>query len=296
MDDPKLMRLLVAIVDAGSLSAVARLWGVAPSTVSHGLRQLEERLGTQLVVRSTRQLSLTPEGRDFAERSRQILADIDEAMAGVRDGGPVTGHLRITATNDLGRQRIAPLIDAFMRRHKGLSVQLYLSDSLVDLVENGYDLAFRTGPLADSDLRARLLLRARKCICAAPSYWEAHGRPEHPRDLAGHNCMIFALPGETQTNWPFTENGQRFRVRVSGDRSANDGQALRAWAIAGAGVVMKSHTDIADDIKAGRLETVLESYAQEASNLYAVTPPRVHTPRRLQLLLDFLSAELSGAD
>lgn len=294
MDDPKLMRLFTAVADQGSLSAVARDWGVAPSTVTHGLKQLEDRLGAQLVMRTTRRLSLTPEGEWFLAKCRRVLADLDEAMTGLSKDGPLTGDIRITATNDFGRQRIAPLIDAFMAVHPGLRIQLLLSDTIVDLVEAGVDLGIRTGPLTDSDLKAQLLLRGNRRICAAPAYWDRHGKPGHPRQLTEHNCLVFATPGVIQTFWSFREDGTRFRVRVKGDRTVNDGQAVRNWAIAGAGVAIKSDFDIADDLKSGRLETALECYTDEATNLYAVFPARAHESRRVRALLDFLAEGLGG--
>ncbi|TPW27875.1 LysR family transcriptional regulator [Martelella alba] len=294
MDDPSLMRLFVAIAERGSLSAVSRAWGVAPSTVTLGLKQLEERIGTQLINRTTRSMALTPEGERFLQECRRVLTDLDTLMGSFSEDGPLSGTIRMTATMDLGRQRIAPLIETFMRRHPDVNVQLYLSDSVVDLVDAGLDLGLRTGPLQSSDLRARLIVRGHKCVCAAPAYWARHGKPALPEDLAGHNCMVFATPGETQTSWQFGNKGKRFRVRIHGDRTANDGQVLKDWAIAGAGVVLKSTFDIALDLAAGRLEAALEPFTTEATNLYAVFPPRQRQPRWLEAFLDHLSEGLSA--
>ncbi|MEG6509511.1 LysR family transcriptional regulator [Methyloligella sp. 2.7D] len=296
MDDPKLMRLFMAIADRGSLSGVARAWGMAPSTVTHGLKQLEDRLGTQLVLRTTRQLSLTPEGERFLGDCRRILADLDEVMTGFSEQGPLAGEIRITATNDLGRLRIAPLIDRFMEAHPDLRIQLFLSDTVVDLVDAGFDVGIRTGPLRDSDLKARLLLRGSKRVCAAPGYWRRRGKPSHPRELTSHNCLVLSSPGDSQAFWSFRDGANRFRVRVAGDRTVNDGQAVKDWAIAGAGVAMKSVFDVADDIAAGRLETALESYTAEPTNLYAVFPPRGRESRRVRALLDYLGEQLASTE
>ncbi|ANT60993.1 LysR family transcriptional regulator [Salipiger sp. CCB-MM3] len=294
MDTLRQMRLFMAIAEAGNLSAVARAWGVAPSTVTHGLKQLEDMFGTQLMLRTTRQLSLTPEGERFLGECRRILSDVDDVMTGFSDKGPLSGEIRLTATNDFGRQRVAPLVDRFMRLHPGLTIQMLLSDQVVDLVEGGFDIGIRTGPLQDSDLRARLLLRGRKCVCAAPEYWRRHGKPSHPRELAQHNCLVLGGPTGLQAYWGFRENGSRFRVRIMGNRQVNDGQTLREWAVAGAGVVNKSSFDIADDLAAGRLETALEEFTDEATNLYAVSPQRGNGARRVQELLDFLGRELAA--
>ena len=293
MDAIRAMRLFGAIAASGNLSSVARDWGVSPSTVTYGLKALEEQLGAQLVVRTTRKLSLTPEGKRFLERSQRILADVDEVMSGFAEAGPLTGNIRMTTTNDLGRQRIAPLVDAFMRRHPGLTVEMFFADTLVDLVEGGFDLAIRTGPLQDSEMKARLLLRGEKSVCASPEYWRRHGKPEHPRELAAHTCLLLAAPGMRHDFWLFREGGDRFRVRVSGDRQVNDGEALRQRAIAGAGVVQKSSFDIAEDLVQGRLETALEAFTAEPTNLYAVTPPRDYESRRVRGFIDFLTTELA---
>ncbi|ARE42290.1 Transcriptional regulator, LysR family (plasmid) [Rhodovulum sp. P5] len=292
MDAFKTMRLFVAIADGGTLSSVARDWGVAPSTVTYGLQQLEEELGAQLVVRTTRKLSLTEEGQKFLQECRRILSDVDEVMTGLADQGALSGNIRITSTNDLGRQRIAPLVDAFMRDHPRLTVELFLGDRIVDLVAGGFDLAIRTGPLGDSDLKARLLLRGHKNVCAAPGYWDRHGKPEHPGDLARHNCLLLGEPGERHASWVFRKGDERLRVRVSGDRQVNDGEALRQWAIAGAGVVQKSSFDIAEDIRQGRLATALEDFTTEPTNLYAVSPPRQYDSRRVRAFTDFLARNL----
>lgn len=293
MDDPQLLRLFIAIAEQGNLSAVARIKGVAPSTVTLGLKTLEQRLGVQLVARTTRHLSLTPEGVQFLHDSKRVLSDLDEVMSGFAEHGPLSGDIRITATNDLGRERIAPLITRFMASHPEIRLQLYLSDALVDLVDAGFDIGIRTGPLPDSSMLARLLLRGKKAVCASPAYWRKNGKPSHPRDLSDHNCIILSDHGADQTMWGFSSADQRFRVRVSGDRSVNDGQTARHWAIEGAGIVMKSSFDVQADIEAGRLETALEDFTTESTNLYAVYPPAARQSRRIKSVLDFISDGLN---
>lgn len=292
MDQFNLLRLYVAVADSGSLSAVARAQALSPSTVTLSLQRLEERVGARLVTRTTRRLSLTPEGERFLLDCRRILADLDEAMGAVADRGPLRGDIRVTATNDLGRNTLAPLIHDFMEANPGVQVTLMLSDGVIDLVEDSYDLALRMGQLPDSGLTARLLMRGSRRICAAPSYWRRHGKPGHPRDLAGHNCMVLARPGAPQSSWQFQENGRVFGIRVHGDRTANDGGTLRHWAIAGAGVVLKSDLDITGDLAAGRLETVLDGFRLDDVNLYAVHPAGRRPSRRVAALINFLASRL----
>lgn len=289
MDVVETLRIFVLIAETRSLSGVARARGVSPSTVTLSLQKLEDRARAALVNRTTRRLSLTPEGERLLENARRILADIDQALDTLGEDGAVAGDIRITSTNDLGRSRIAPLVDSFMALHPHVRIHLILTDSVIDLVQEGYDLGIRTGPLQDSRLRARLLMRGGRRICAAPDYWRRTGRPGHPRDLSGHNCMVLARPGAPQNNWRFIEDGREFSVKVDGDRSANDGEALRRWAIIGNGVVLKADWDIVEDRTTGRLESVLDDFMLDDINLYAVYPAGHVTPRRIDAFLDHLS-------
>lgn len=293
MDLFESLRIFVSIAEQGSLSAVARARGLSPSTVTLGLQKLEERVQAGLVTRTTRRLSLTPEGERFLEDARRILAELDRAMEALAEGGPLSGEIRITSTNDFGRSRLTPLIDSFITQHPAVQVRLMLTDAVVDLVDEGFDLGVRTGPLQDSRLMARLLMRGARRICASPDYWRSMGRPEHPRDLAVHNCMVLARTKAPQSAWRFHENGREFTVKVGGDRSANDGEVLRGWAVAGAGVVLKADWDITEDMTSGRLESVLDSYVSDDVNLYAVYAGGRPLAHRVTAFLDHLSRSLA---
>lgn len=295
MDQFDLLRLYVDIAEQGSLAAVARVRGLSPSTVTLGLQTLEARVGVSLVRRSTRRLAFTPEGERFLTDCRRILDDLAEALENLSDKGELQGVIRITATNDFGRNRLAPLIDAFMRSHPGIAIELMLTDAVKDLLEDRYDLAIRMGQLADSQLTARLLMRGRRYVCASPDYWAQYGRPDHPRELMQHNCMVLARPGAPQANWVFREKNHEFTVKVSGDRLANDGGTLRNWAVAGAGVVLKSSCDVEDDIAAGRLEAVLDAFSMTETNVYAVYPHGRRPARRVTALIDYLGTHLASA-
>src|SRR6478752_861363 len=187
MDTLEALRLYVTIAETGSFSAAARQASVSTSTVTVALQQLEEQARVSLITRSTRRLSFTFEGRRFLADARKLLADWDASIAGVQDG-PLRGPIRMTATQHFGRTEVAPLIDRFLGLHPAVQIALHLSDGVVDLVEQDIDLALRNGPLADSALKARLMLRGRRVVCAAPSYWANHAAPNHPDDLAAHNA------------------------------------------------------------------------------------------------------------
>ena len=292
MDQFTLLRVFVAIADNGSLAAAARALSLSPPVVTVALQRLEEVARAPLVIRTTRRLSLTPEGERFLADARRILADLQGALDAVADRGTLRGDIRITATNDFGRNTLAPLIDGFMRDNSEVRVALMLSDSVIDLAEGGYDLALRMGPPGADDDSHRLLVRGARKVCAAPGYWQRNGMPKHPRDLAAHNCMVLARPDAPQSSWPFREKTRLFSVHVSGDRTANEGATLRAWAIAGAGVALKSSIDIRDDLATGRLVPVLEDFEPDENNLYAVFAPGRRAPRRVRALVDYLAARL----
>lgn len=287
------LRDFIVIADHGSMAAAAKMRGVSPSAVTASLQRLESYIGARLILRSTRGLSVTPEGERFLEQCRRIVGDLDEAIDQVADAGRLRGTIRLTSINDFGRSRLSPLIEGFQARHPEVKFELSLNDEVVNLIETGYDLALRTGPLMDSSLKARLILQAGRSVCASPAYWAHHGKPERPEELAQHNCLVLSRLGNPQRIWRFQCEAKELAVQVSGKRTANDGGLLRQWAIAGAGVILKSHYDIADDLLAGRLETALEAFKQEDVNLYAVHAAGRQPPRRVTAFVDYLVTRLS---
>ncbi|WP_407527926.1 LysR family transcriptional regulator [Methylobacterium oryzisoli] len=288
MDRIDALRYLIDVAEIGSFSGVARRRSVATSTVALAVGQLEQEFATRLMTRSTRRLAFTHEGQTLLADARRIVSDWDTAMCGLREDGPLTGPIRVTATNDFGRHHLRPWLDAFQDRHPGVSITLLMSDDTVDLLQERIDVALRSGPLPDSGLRARLLIRGARLVCASPAYWQRAGIPRHPGDLADHNCIILARPGAPLSPWPFRKNGKTFSVKVSGDRAASDGDIVRDWALEGRGVAIKNHWDIREDLEAGRLRTVLDDYVAGQVDLYIVQaggPPS----RRVTALVEYLS-------
>ncbi|WP_348674719.1 LysR family transcriptional regulator [uncultured Abyssibacter sp.] len=286
------IRIYIDIVDHGSLAGAARARDLAPPAVTASLQRLEDHLGATLILRSTRRLSLTAEGERFLDECRRIVGDLDEAIEQVADAGLLRGAIRLTSINDFGRSRLSGLIDGFQARHPEVSFELALGDDVRDLIDEGYDLALRTGPLTDSRLKARLIQRGGRSICASPAYWSRHGRPDRPEELVEHNCLVLSRMGHPQSTWRFVDGARELAVQVSGNRTANDGGLLRQWAVAGAGVVMKSDYDIAADVAAGRLETVLDGFRQTEINLYAVHAVGRRPSRRVLAFIDYLAENL----
>jgi DNA-binding transcriptional LysR family regulator len=282
------LKIFVDIADHGSLAAVARSRSLTPSAVTATLQRLEEHLGAKLILRSTRTLSLTPEGARFYQQCRKLIKELEEAIDQLTESGPLKGDIRLTSVNDFGRSHLPSLIDRFLQLHPQVHFDLSLSDEVVDLISEGFDLALRTGPLPDSGLLARKIIHGGRSICAAPSYWHEHSKPQHPNDLMHHNCLVLSRMGSPQNEWHFLENNQPLTVHVRGNRSGNDGGLLRQWAISGVGVILKSDINIKEDLEAGRLETALDEFKQKQVNLYVVHASGHHLSRRVRAFIEYL--------
>ncbi|MFJ1298504.1 LysR family transcriptional regulator [Pseudomonadota bacterium AL_CKDN230030165-1A_HGKHYDSX7] len=293
MDRIDALRLFIDVAEAGSFSGVARARNIATSTVTLAVGQLEQELDVRLMTRSTRRLALTHEGETLLTDARRIVSEWDAALSGLRQDSVLSGPIRITATNDFGRAQLRALLDAFQSRHPDVTITLLLNDSTVDLIDERIDLALRYGPLPDSGLRARLLVQGKRSLCASPAYWSRHGRPAHPNDLTRHNCLVLARPGAPLSAWPFREGERVFHVKVTGDREASDGDVLREWAMAGAGVMLKNELDVRKALAAGTLESVLDEYAAGPVDLYAVHPSGGPPSRRVAALVEFLAEALA---
>lgn len=293
MDRIDTMRLLMEVAEAGSFSWVARQRSIATSTVTLAISQLEHEVGAMLIARSTRRLSFTSEGLKLLADVQRIVSEWDAAVDGLREDGPLTGAIRVTATNDFGRTQLRPLLDTFQATHPGIQMSMVLSDSTIDVLDEKIDLALRNGPLMDSTLHARMLLRGKRVVCASPVYWEKAGKPDHPEELAMHNCLVLARPGAPLALWPFRRGGRSFGVKVFGDRQASDGGILREWAVDGKGVIIKNRWDIRQELESGTLETVLDEYVAERVDLYAVYPGSPPS-RRVVALVDHLVEALGS--
>ncbi|MET0344367.1 MAG: LysR substrate-binding domain-containing protein [Polyangiales bacterium] len=294
MDRIDALRLYVDVAEAGSFSRAARKRAIATSTATLAISQLEEELGARLIIRSTRKLVYTREGEALLVDARRIVSDWDGAVRGLREEGPLSGPVRVTATNDFGRRFLRPLLDAFLDMHPGIHLTLVLSDTTLDLIAEQVDLALRNGPLPDSSLRARRLIHGPRLVCASPAYWKRAGKPKHPAELAKHNCIILARPDAPLVAWPFRERSKPFSVKVKGDRQASDGELMRTWALEGRGVIIKNLWEIRDDLERGTLETALDDYSSGQVDLYAVSPSGAPS-RRVAALIQFLAEKLHEA-
>jgi DNA-binding transcriptional LysR family regulator len=296
VDKLKQLETFVAVAARASLTAAARAEGVAPAIIGRRLDALEERLGVRLLVRTTRRISLTHEGSAFLEDCQRLLTEMANAEASVSAGGvKASGHLRVTAPAGFGRRHVAPLAPKFRELHPDVSVSLNLSDRVVDLAGEGFDCAVRVGDLPDSSLVSVRLADNRRLCVAAPRYLQFRGMPQHPSDLAQHDCLTLSSEASQTRGWAFRVGEQVQHIKPSGPLDCTDGQVLHAWCVAGHGIAWRSIWEVQRDIAAGHLVPVLEDFAAPPNGIYAVFPQRKHLPLRVRLWIDFLKHHYSDA-
>lgn len=295
MDKFEDLQAFVAVVEAGSFTAASDRLDSAKSAVSRRISALEERLGVQLLRRTTRVLNLTETGRGFYEHAARILADLEEAEAAVQqEHGELRGRIRLALPLSFGVRHMCKPIAAFSKLHPKVAFDLNLNDRRVDLIEEGADLALRIGRLQDSSLIARRLFDVRAVVCASPNYLSVHGEPETPADLQDHDCLVYSNLEEPDKWTYLDEAGERRTVKVKPGLAASSGDFLTNAAAHGMGLVIQPTFIASEAIRRGSLVPVLTNYDWPISPAYAVYPPTRHLSYRVRALIDFLAERFSG--
>jgi LysR family transcriptional activator of dmlA len=285
------------LVRHGNLSAAARTMGLTPAALSKRLAQLEKRLKVRLIHRTTRSFSLTPAGQVYFDKGQAILGAMEALVQTMmRSAELPVGKLRVNATLNFGRVRVAPAISSFAREYPDLEVELVLSDHPLDLAGEKIDVSIRLGELADSGLRARRLASNRRHLCASPQYLERHGAPETLDDLARHPCIVVRRDDAPYGIWSFVRGETVENVRVQGQLSCNDGEVALNWALDGHGIMMRSGWDIARFVRAGQLRVVLPEYALPGRDVYAVFRHDMPIAAKVRVFVDFMSAWTQDID
>jgi len=290
------MAFFSVLARLGSFSATAREMDVTTPAISKRLSQMEARLGVQLLNRTTRRVSLTPEGETYLAHARRILTDIDdmEQLVSSSVAAP-KGLLRVNATLGFGRSNIAPLISQFAKRYPDVQVQLQLTVNPPPLNEDAFDVCIRFGEPPDARVIARRLADNRRLLCAAPSYLAQHGIPQAPSELAQHNCIGIRQGDEAYGIWHLTSARRTETVKVRGSLSTNDGEIAVNWALDGHGILMRAEWDIAKYLRSGRLVQVLEHWQTPPADIHAVYPQRHQTAARVRAFVDFLVQAFSAS-
>jgi DNA-binding transcriptional LysR family regulator len=289
MDRFKELTTFVEVAQRGSLSAAAREEGITPAMVGRRIDQLEERLGVKLFKRSTRKVTLTPEGTTFFEDCHRVLDDLRAAEDSLTLGAKsASGRLIITAPTAFGRKHIAPHLSGFLAEHPNLAITLHLSERLVDLKNERFDLAIRIADMKSADLIAAKLARNHRVVCGSPAYFKRAGKPKTLAELNRHNCLVTSTEDGVADTWSFHDKGKQVAIKVGGNLQCNDGEVLTRWAISGEGLAWRSAWEVSEEVKRGRLLTVLDEFAFPGNNIYAVYPERRLLPAKVKFFIEFL--------
>jgi len=282
------MQVFVRIVEAGSITKAAEQLNLAKSAVSKRLGDLETRLGSKLINRTTRTSSLTDAGNQYYQRVKLLIGEVDSLNGDMACKTQVlSGSLRLAVPLSFGISHLTPAIDVFMRQHPDLHIEIDFSDRKVDIIEGGYDLAFRIGSLPDSGLQARKITPIKHAICASPSYLKRQGMPTTPKELATHKIVKYG-------NWPLAgmplldSKGQQHLVNMDACLTANNGDAMKQIALSGHGIVMLPTFIVWDALAKGDLVPILENYSLATMHAYAVYPSTRYLPKKVRSLIDFL--------
>ncbi len=289
------LQVFAQVVESGGFSRAAERLGLSTTAVSRQVAELEAHLQTRLLNRTTRRLSLTESGQAFYGRAVQLLQDLQEAEQEATQAAITPrGTIRLTTSVTFGARHVAPAIAGFLARHPDVRFDVQLADRMVDLVEEGFDLAIRIGGAGSENLVARKLGETRLVACAAPEYLARYGTPATPEDLLRHNCFVYeyVLP---RGQWRFHgADGREHAVRISGRAQSNSGDLNVALAAAGAGIAFEPDFICADDIRAGRLVALLPGYAPPNAPIYAVYPTRKHLSAKVRLFVAYLAERFAG--
>ena len=297
MDRFKEIEAFVQVMEQGSMAAAALAAGVTPVMMGRRLDALEQRLGTQLVIRTTRRLSLTDQGASYLDECRQLLSRWDEAERAVSSRHQrASGHLIVSAPAAFGRLHVAPHASSFLKANPEVQLSFNLTDRVVDLVREGYDIGIRIGGQIDPNFVAIKLASNQRVVCGTPAYFRKHGKPQTLEDLRHHNCLAFNLQGGQQRGWYFLKDGKSVTVRVEGNLDCNDGELLHRWASQGLGLGWRSTWEIQKQLQSGELITVLDDFALPAYDILAVYPQQKNLPAKVRFFIEHLKKAYARPD
>lgn len=291
MDKLKQIEAFVSVADKGSLARAALEKRITPVMLGRRIDALERRLGAKLMHRTTRHLTLTEQGTVFLDHCRKLLSDLDRAEKIIGEGRhKATGHLVISAPAAFGRKHVAPHAPAFLAANPEVRISFNLSDQVVDLVREGYDMSIRIGGAIDPSLVAVKLYPNHRVVCGTPDYLKRHGVPKTLNDLMQHNCLTFNLQGGQQRGWHFRENSKNVIVKTTGNLDCNDGELLHRWCLEGLGLAWRSTWEIQSQLASGELVTVLDEYALSNYDIMAIYPQQLHLPLKTRFFIDQLKS------
>jgi len=296
------IEIFVNVVKQNGLAAAGRKLGMSAASITTRINRLESNYGVRLLTRTTRQISLTIEGSEFYQSCLAILAEVNQAEDNlINRKGELVGSLKVTATVDIGKQRIAPIMAEFINANPLVKAHLHLVDHMVNIVKDDYDLAIRFGDLPDNRMVARKLIDSHRVLFASPRYLEEYGVPTTPEELLSHKLLCMKRDDKSLDIWHFDNGGINKSLQIEPSLTTNDGYLLRQWVIDGQGIGLKSICDIKNDLEEGRVVTLLDDYRpdfspaqrEHTSDLYVVYPTKKYLPLRVKSFVDLLHKRLN---
>lgn len=283
------LQVVIKVAEFHSITAAAESLDMRIATASAALKRVESYLGTQLFIRTTRQLRLSAAGEKYLPHCEQALLTLDLAKQHLKgEQDVVDGELRIALSSDLGRNLIIPWLDEFMQNHTQVSVKAHISDSVIDFYRDPVDIALRYGSPTDSRLYGFKVCNVPSILCASQAYLDNNGTPHHPNDLVNHNGLFYQLYDIQHDNWVFSKEQTTIKINMKGNRATNDGDVVRRWCLANKGLAVKSSLDISADLIAGNLVRLLPDYQLKPTELWLVCPSRQSITPAVRLLRDAL--------
>jgi len=281
------LQVVLKVAEFRNITAAATKLDMRTATASAALKRVEKALGAELFVRTTRQLRLSSAGERYIPQCEQALLMLDQAKQNMRDDlDSVDGELRITLSSDLGRNIVTPWLDEFMEANPNVSLRSHVSDSNIDFYRDSVDMALRYGSPDDANLYGFKICNVPALLCATQEYLDTNGTPKHPHDLASYNGLFYQLYDVTYDVWTFTQKGADYKVKMSGNRSSNDGDLVRRWCVAGRGLAVKSCLDMSNDLLSGKVVNVMPDFKARSSELWLVCPSRQSITPAVRLLRD----------
>ncbi len=283
------LQLVLKIAEFRSITAAAAHLDLQISTASAALKRVEKALGVELFIRSTRQLRLSGAGERYLPQCEQALLLLEQARQNMQeDRDNVEGELRLSVSSDLGRNLVIPWLDEFMERHPGIRLRVDISDRNIDFYRDAVDMALRYGSPHDSSLYGFKICDVPGLLCASPDYLERNGTPHHPHELPTHNGLFYQLYDIIHDVWAFSHAETHYKIRMNGNRAANDGDLVRRWCVAGKGLAAKASLDISADLLSGRVVSLMPEFQLPPAELWLICPSRQSITPAVRLLRDFL--------
>lgn len=286
------LQIVLKVAELKSITAAATSLDMLTATASAAIKRVERDLGVELFVRTTRNLRLSSAGERYIPNCEQALLMLNHAKQNIKDDlDTVDGELRIALSSDLGRNLVTPWLDEFMKVHTGITLNVNISDSNIDMYRDSVDIALRYGSPKDASLYGFKICNVPGLLCATQNYLDKNGTPKHPHDLVTHNGLFYQLYDLIHNEWKFTRNKSEYKIKMGGNRASNDGDLVRRWCIANQGFAVKSCLDMSNDLLAGRVVNVMPDYKARTTELWLITPSRQSITPAVRLLRDMIKVK-----